>query len=446
MRKKIQRSMILVFTVVLLISYVMFTVIVYRQTVKSSKFELKQEAIYIQAAMRITDDSYLKQIDAVGESTRITLISPQGQVLYDSHEEEVELKNHSNRPEVRKALENGEGSDVRSSDTVHQEMIYYAALLEDGNILRVSKNINTALYQGYTILPTIAALAVVILLLSWMLARWQAKKLVQPINRLNLEEPLNSEVYEELVPFLERIDTQNKEKQAAADLRKEFSANVSHELKTPLTSISGYAELMKDGLVKPEDMKMFSERIYSEVSRLIILIEDIIKLSRLDEEEVDQEKEDVDLFVLAREVAGRLQSKAADKGVRIEVTGEPVKYRGIRQVLDEMIYNLCDNAIKYNKIDGKVTVWAGTTLKGKKVVISDTGIGIPEDHQERIFERFYRVDKSHSKESGGTGLGLSIVKHGALLHGAVLKLESEPGRGTRIEIDFGGAVNDREAT
>jgi len=438
--------MILVFTVVLLISYVLFTVIVYRQTVKSSKYELKQEAIYIRAAMRLTDDSYLKQMDAASKSTRITLISPQGQVLYDSHEEEVELMNHSNRPEVRQALEDGEGSDVRSSDTVHQEMIYYAALLEDGNILRVSKNINTALYQGYTILPTIAALAVVILLLSWALARWQAKKLVQPINNLNLEEPLNSEVYEELVPFLERIDNQNKEKQAVADLRKEFSANVSHELKTPLTSISGYAELMKDGLVKPEDIKMFSERIYSEVSRLIILIEDIIKLSRLDEEEVDQEKEEVDLFVLAREVVGRLQSKATEKGVRIEVTGEPVKYRGIRQVLDEMIYNLCDNAITYNKKDGKVTVWAGMTLKGKKVVISDTGIGIPEEYQERIFERFYRVDKSHSKESGGTGLGLSIVKHGALLHGAALKVESEPGQGTRIEIDFGGSVNDRKTT
>ncbi|MGL6201745.1 MAG: ATP-binding protein [Lachnospiraceae bacterium] len=446
MRKKIQRSMILVFTAALLISYVMFTVIVYRQTVTAAENELKQEADYIRTAVRISGAGYLKQMDAVRESTRVTLISSQGQVLYDSHEDEVELENHGSRPEVRQAFENGEGSDTRSSDTIHQEMMYYAILLEDGSVLRVSKNINTAFYHGYTILPTIAVQAVFMLILTWALARWQAKKLVQPMNLLNLEEPLNSVVYEELVPFLERIDTQNKEKRAVADMRKEFSANVSHELKTPLTSISGYAELMKNGLVKPEDMKIFSERIYSEASRLIVLIEDIIKLSRLDEEEVDLEKEEVDLFDLTREVAERLYSKAAEKGVRIEVTGERVKYKGIRQVLDEMIYNLCDNAIKYNKNGGKVTVWAGSTLKGIKVVVSDTGIGIPEDQRERIFERFYRVDKSHSKESGGTGLGLSIVKHGALLHGAVLKLESEPGRGTRIEIDFGGAVNDREAT
>lgn len=436
MRRKIQQSMVLVFSVALLISYVIFTLIVYQQTVKAAESELKQEAEYIQAAIRISGDSYLRQMDAVRESTRVTLIDPEGCVLYDSHEDEIELGNHSTRPEFKQALATGEGRDTRSSDTIHQEMLYYAVLMDDGDVLRVSKNIGTAMYQAYTILPAVVVLAVIMLFFSWLLARWQARRLVQPIDRLSLEEPLGSDVYEELVPFLERINTQNKAKQAVADMRKEFSANVSHELKTPLTSISGYAELMQNDLVKPEDMKMFAGRIYNEASRLIVLIEDIIKLSRLDEGKVEQEKEAVDLYELTREVADRLHSRAAKNGIRIEVTGEQVVIRGIRQVLDEMIYNLCDNAIKYNRQSGQVTVWVGNTLQGKKLIVSDTGIGIPADHHERIFERFYRVDKSHSKESGGTGLGLSIVKHGALLHKAEIHLESEPQKGTKIEIGF----------
>ena len=243
-------------------------------------------------------------------------------------------------------------------------------------------------------------------------------------------------MYEELTPLLMSIDRQNKEKDAIANMRKEFSANVSHELKTPLTSISGYAEIMKDGLVKPEDMKKFSERIYNEASRLITLVEDIIKLSRLDEGKVELEKVEVDLYQLAREVCSRLAPQANARDIRIEVTGESVVYRGIRQILDEMVYNICENAIKYNKDGGTLSVWVGSTLKGKKIIVTDTGIGIPADQQERIFERFYRVDKSHSKESGGTGLGLSIVKHGAMIHDADIRVESEVGKGTRMELTF----------
>ena len=219
-------------------------------------------------------------------------------------------------------------------------------------------------------------------------------------------------------------------------MRKEFSANVSHELKTPLTSISGYAEIMKNGMVRPQDMSAFSERIYKEARRLITLVEDIIKLSKLDEESVEIEKTEVDLFELCREIVSRLAPQAAGKKVRLAVTGEPVKYFGIRQILDEMIYNICENAIKYNVEGGYVDVWAGNTLEGPKVAVTDTGIGIPKEHQERIFERFYRVDKSHSKETGGTGLGLSIVKHGALLHGAHVTVSSTEGKGTRMEIKF----------
>ena len=286
------------------------------------------------------------------------------------------------------------------------------------------------------VLPYITIIAVVMICFAIILARWQTSRLIRPINELDLNEPLKNEIYEEFKPLLERIDKQNKEKDAAAQMRKEFSANVSHELKTPLTSISGYAEIMKNGLVKPEDMPKFSERIYDEASRLITLVEDIIKLSKLDEERVEIEKEDVDLYELAMDVCSRLSLPAERKGVQIKVHGESVICHGVRPVLQEMIYNICANGIKYNKDGGKLDVWVGNTLAGKKVIVRDCGIGIPKEDLDRIFERFYRVDKSHSKQSGGTALGLSIVKHGAMLHQAEVHVESELGKGTKMELIF----------
>ena len=285
-------------------------------------------------------------------------------------------------------------------------------------------------------LPVMAGVAAIMLVLAYFLAKWQTKRLIKPIYELDLEHPLDNETYGELTPFLEAMDRQNKEKEAASVMRKEFSANVSHELKTPLTSISGYAEIMKNGMVRPEDITVFSERIYKEARRLVTLVEDIIKLSKLDEESVELEKQDVDLYEMTREIISRLAPQASQKNVRMELSGEPVTYFGIRQILDEMIYNVCENAVKYNNENGRVSVWVGNTLDGPKVTVSDTGIGIPKEHHERIFERFYRVDKSHSKERGGTGLGLSIVKHGALLHGAKVSVDSVPGHGTRIEMQF----------
>ena len=219
-------------------------------------------------------------------------------------------------------------------------------------------------------------------------------------------------------------------------MRKELSSNVYHELKTPLTSISGYAEIMKNGLVRPEDMHIFAERIYKEAKRLITLVEDIIKLSKLDEESVELEKENVEMYELCREVLGRLMMQAEEKNVTLQLDGEPVVYCGIRQIMDEMIYNLCENAVKYNVDGGRVILQVGRTEDGVKITVTDTGIGIPAEHLGRIFERFYRVDKSHSKETGGTGLGLSIVKHGALLHDAKVEVQSEVGKGTRIILLF----------
>lgn len=436
MRQKMQHSMVFVLTATLVIAYIFLTGIMYRQTVTTVEEEIHREADYISKAVQISGTEYLNQMDEVRANTRITWISAEGTVLYDSTEDEHTFENHKNRPEVEKAFAKGEGEDIRKSDTIGEEMCYYAEKMPDGTVLRVSRTMNSAMKSAFHILPFMIFLALIMIVTAWLLSKWQIERLIRPINTLDLENPLEQEMYPELQPLLERIEQSNKEKEAVAAMRREFSANVSHELKTPLTSISGYAEIMKDGLVRQEDMQHFSEKIYQEASRLITLVEDIIKLSRLDEGRVELEKEEVDLYELSREIISRLAPQAAKNRVRLELTGESVKYTGIRQILDEMIYNITENAIKYNNPGGKVSVWAGNTLQGKKVVVTDNGIGIPEDQIDRIFERFYRVDKSHSKERGGTGLGLSIVKHGVILHHGEVHVESKLGEGTRIELVF----------
>ncbi len=436
MRKKIQRSMVMVLFITLLLSYAILTVIMYNRNLALLESEVRQEARYIRTAVNISGSEYLEEMNGVDWTTRVTQIDRDGNVLYDTRRDESTLENHSGRKEIKEAFADGEGEEIRVSDTVGQEMYYYALRLDDGTVLRVSKSMDGLVGTALDIFPIMAALAALMLVIAYFLAKWQTRRLVRPIYELDLEHPLENETYEELTPFLEAMDKQNKEKEAVSNMRKEFSANVSHELKTPLTSISGYAEIMKNGMVRPQDIPLFSERIYKEARRLITLVEDIIKLSKLDEESVELEKQDVDLYELTREIISRLSPQASQKNIRMEVTGEPVNYFGIRQILDEMIYNVCENAVKYNNENGRVSVWVGNTLDGPKITVSDTGIGIPKEHHERIFERFYRVDKSHSKERGGTGLGLSIVKHGALLHGAKVMVDSTPGRGTRIEMQF----------
>ena len=435
MKKKIHRSMMLVLIITLAFSYVLFTFVTYRQTIKILQQEVDEEANYIATSLENEGQGYLEQIDQVNPDTRLTIVDPQGSVLYDSAGTNAE-ENHKDRPEVREAFKKGSGESIRMSGTVGKELYYYARLLKDGNVLRVSKSMNSLVRTAVSNLPAVLLIAAAMLLFAWLLSDWQTKKLIAPINALDVKDPLKVPIYEELQPLVNAIDTQNKEKDALVEMRKEFSANVSHELKTPLTSISGYAEIMTNGLVRPEDMSEFSERIYKEARHLITLVEDIIKLSKLDEESVELEKEDVELYELTREIVSRLSPQCSEKKISVALSGEPVFCHGIRQILDEMIYNITENAIKYNRDGGSVSVWVGNTLDGPKISVSDTGIGIPEEHQERIFERFYRVDKSHSKERGGTGLGLSIVKHGAILHGAKVTVNSEPGKGTKIEIRF----------
>ena len=428
--------MMLILAVTLVLFYAIMSVILYNRNLNLLKSEVKQEAEYIRTAVNISGPSYLDQMSQADERTRITQIDENGDVLYDSSSEESDMENHGAREEIKEALASGTGESERVSDTLGRELYYYAVLLDDGTVLRVAKSMDNLAMTALNVLPVMGVLAVIMIGFALMLAKWQTKKLIKPINELNLENPLENTIYEELTPLLVAMDKQNKEKEAVSNMRKEFSANVSHELKTPLTSISGYAEIMKNGMVRPADIPVFSERIYKEARRLITLVEDIIKLSKLDEESVELEKEEVDLYNLAMEIVSRLSPQASQKHIRMEVTGEQVNCFGIRQILDEMVYNVCENAIKYNNEGGRVSVWVGATLDGPKISVSDTGIGIPKEHQERIFERFYRVDKSHSKERGGTGLGLSIVKHGALLHGAKVSVDSAPGKGTRIEMLF----------
>lgn len=297
------------------------------------------------------------------------------------------------------------------------------------------------------VLPYMFGIGIALVVIAWRLSKWMASRLVQPINELDLEHPIDNDVYEELTPLLLSMESQKKEKEKNEQMRKEFSANVSHELKTPLTSISGYAEIMKSGLVKPDDVPGFAERIYKEASRLIVLVEDIIKLSKLDEGGVGLEKETVNLYAICEDVLVRLENMAERHHVSMDLSGETVEFEGVYRILDEMVWNLCENAVKYNKPGGRVHVWVGSTLSGPKIIVKDTGIGIPEEEQERIFERFYRVDKSHSKETGGTGLGLSIVKHGAVIHNIQIRTDSEVGKGTTITLSFlkGDSVSGTEA-
>ena len=425
MRARIQKTMVLILGLALLLSYGFFSFIVYYQNLSLLKSEVKQEARYIRTAVDIVGSDYLERLDNVEVNTRVTRIGADGTVLYDSGGDERLLENHKGREEVKQALASGEGEITRMSDTRDREMYYYATMLDDGTVLRVSKNMESLAGTAFRMLPVMFLIAAVMILLTVILASWQTRRLIKPINELDIEHPLDNMVYEELTPLLTAMDQSNREKEEVSNMRKEFSANVSHELKTPLTSISGYAEIMKNGLVRPQDIPNFSERIYKEARRLITLVEDIIKLSKLDEESVELEKEDVELYGLCREIVSRLSPQANARRVQVSVQGEQVVYRGIRQILDEMIYNVCENAIKYNNEGGRVVVWCGKTLNGAKISVTDNGIGIPEEHLERIFERFYRVDKSHSKERGGTGLGLSIVKHGAILHGAKVQVESK---------------------
>lgn len=286
------------------------------------------------------------------------------------------------------------------------------------------------------IIPAILVLSGIMAVAADFAAKRITKNIINPINSVNLRCAAEADVCAEIKPFLMRIDEENLGKEETEKMRREFSANVSHELKTPLTSISGYAEMINNGMAKNEDIMTFTDRIEKEASRLVLLIDDIIKLSNLDEQDEMLEAEPLDLAAAAQETIASLEKAATDKGVGLFYSGERTVVNGSRTLIGELMFNIIDNAIKYNKPDGNVTVFVGTGAEGAVFSVKDTGIGIPEADIDRVFERFYRVDKSHSKTVGGTGLGLSIVKHVAICHNAKIEVKSEVGTGTTITVVF----------
>lgn len=439
MRREISRNMILVMAVTLAMVYGLTIFIMYREISELVREQILQEADYIAGALNVSGQGFMKELDQALVSTRVTLISSDGDVLYDTDEEEYSFANHLDRPEIREALKKGRGTDLRRSTSIGEEMYYCAVVLEDGNILRISRSAGTPLAIAFRLLPIILLIGAAMMAAAALMTGYSVRRLIRPINLLDLNEPLKNDVYEELTPLLQRIDRQNREKEAVAEMRTEFSANVSHELKTPLTSISGYAEIMKNGLVRPEDTVRFAEKIYREAGRMITLIDDIIRLSRLDEGVRSETEQIVDMYDLAGEVLANLEEKAGMNQVELRQGGVRCRVRGERQTLYEIIYNLADNAIKYNHPGGSVFIETALSQGRSVIRVKDTGIGIPEDQKERIFERFYRVDKSHSRATGGTGLGLSIVKHGIMAHNGQIEVESVLGRGTTMTVILDGA-------
>lgn len=378
-------------------------------------------------------------IDNTDNDARITLIAPDGTVMADNRKNASQLENHSDRTEFKEAVKDGESTILRKSDTVGESLYYYARQLDDGSVLRVAETAKTVDDFFSNILIYILIAIILVTVCSVFISIRITKSIIKPIEELTdqLDNVDSIKTYDELMPLVNTLK-QQKEKQKALDKqKKQFTANVSHELKTPLTSIAGYAELIESGMAKPEDIKPFASVIRKQALRLVGLSEDIIQLSQLEEsDDVQISFESVDLYALAQKCVEALKINALNKNVELICTGESSFIKAKSALVEELIYNLCDNAIRYNKENGKVYVSVNEVENGTELCVRDTGIGIPEKYIDRIFERFFRVDKSRSKATGGTGLGLAIVKHIAQLHSADLVLNSKEGEGTEIKVTF----------
>ena len=422
----------------------------------STHEELREETDVVAAALNQASDDYvlLDQIE-LGD-TRVTLVADDGTVLYDSDESPADMANHADRPEIAEALADGDGISERSSSTMGETMLYNAVRLDDGSVIRLSKRQEGYISIFFTLLIPLLCLGAVAALLAWAAASREAKAIIAPLELVDLDHPKRNmeNAYQEMVPMLERIENQRQElkrqMRVLADndrMRREFTANITHEIKTPLTAISGYAELIGSGMVASEDdQRDFAMRIYKEAGRLTSLVNDILTLSNLDEAEHSADaaaasvlgtREPVDLPRMLDSVYQRLEGVAAKQGVLLTVSSCPAVVEGVPRLLDELVYNLASNAIRYNKADGSVLLACGLNSDERPYIrVSDTGIGVAEEEREKIFERFYRVDKSRSKARGGTGLGLAIVKHAAVFHNAELNVESKLGEGTCITVTF----------
>lgn len=440
MKKKINIRFIMIAALAIVVT-ALSAMLVYYNILKEQVFgDLKAYAHVIELlniddlAAGIEKDPY----NPIDDDLRITLIGTDGEVLYESLLNKDEMDNHNERPEIIEAREKGEGEAVRYSATSGTHTFYYAERLQNGNVLRIGRDSVSVNRIMVNTLVIVLVIALGILFVCMGISHYLTKKLVEPIEKLATNIMLVDEnnVYEEIRPFVNTIKEQHINIINNAQLRQEFTANVSHELKTPLTAISGYAELIGNGMTGKEDTIRFSNEIHSNANRLLSLINDIIKLSELDEADHQMEMEKIDLYKLAENCVQMMQVTAEKQGIRLTLQGESTMAMANKGLMDEVFYNLCSNAIRYNKPGGSVTVTVGTKDERPFLSVTDTGIGIPKECQERVFERFYRVDKSRSKSTGGTGLGLAIVKHIVAQHNAVLHLDSELDEGTTIEIVF----------
>ena len=446
MRNKLFQYNFLVAMTVFLLCGALFLWALYHYGARQHWAELENETAYLAAAIEENGYGFLETMNREATS-RVTLVDGNGRVLFDSISDAESMDSHAQRQEIVEALQNGIGRSERYSDTLLQKTANYAVRLKNGSVLRVSASQYTVWTMLVDMFYPVFWILLIAVVLALFLAARVSHSITEPIWKLDLNNPDERDVYAELKPLVARLQAQNREIQRNLrqlnreheerdSLRREFTANVSHELKTPLTAISGTAEILQGGLVKPEDVPRFAGNIYRETQRLTTLVNDILELSRLEETSLPEETKPVNLLALSTEVVERLAGQAAEKHVAVNVEGTPETVCGSRKILDEMIYNLCDNAIKYNRDGGSVTVSVTREADSAVLTVRDTGIGIPKDELPRIFERFYRVDKSHSKEIGGTGLGLSIVKHGAKYHNAAVTVDSEPSVGTTFGVRF----------
>lgn len=423
---------------VITITAVLILSVFYSYSDKQLKEQLRVVETVVEAELNESGDTAFITSN-IDPNIRITLISPSGKVIADNIEDASTLDNHANREEIIEAKKNGEATVTRNSDTQKEKVYYFAKQLDDGNILRVSSQATNIgnFFKDYIVYILICILAVIIAAVFVSFAI--TKSIIKPIRRLgqNLDDVDKFKFDDELQPLVNALLQQKRKQKMLDKQKKQFTANVSHELKTPLTSIAGYAELIETGIAKEEDIKPFAGVIRKQALRLVSLSEDIIQLSQLEEsDDENMSFESVDLYDIANKCVEALNINALNKNVTLSLSGEQCYIRGKAQLVEEMVYNLLDNAIRYNKENGTVTVTVTPLSKGASVSVKDTGIGIPAKYQDRIFERFFRVDKSRSKATGGTGLGLAIVKHITQLHGADLKLESEEGKGTQIIVTF----------
>lgn len=437
MKKKINLQFMFISAVGILLTFCLSTVIFYELFKSEVVDELKTYADVIKETQSY-DQILQGEYDPDVDDLRITMIKKDGKVFYDSFADAKKMENHANRQEVRQALKHGNGKAIRTSDTLDKNTFYYAVRLDDGNVLRVAKESRSIWSVFIKVMPAILILILVILAISKMLSDVLTKSLLLPIEQMseNLDHLEDITTYKELMPFINTIQEQHKNILMNAKMRQEFTANVSHELKTPLTAISGYSELIQNGMTNEEETIRFAGEIHKSAKRLLTLINDTIRLSQLDTSEQKVIYEAIDLYKIAEDCVNILKFSAENHGITISIHGTNAYLEGNKEMLEEVVYNLCDNAIRYNNEGGKVDVTV-KPVKGKiYLCVEDNGIGISKEHQERIFERFYRVDKSRSKSTGGTGLGLAIVKHIIQQHGAHMELTSEKGKGTKIEIEF----------